>query len=104
MIVSILVLVVILSPFIYLEVNKNIYENRVTNYLLEVRIYDEEEIASVEGVFGFKMPKFYTTVTFENEPYVEYTYFAHNEVLQFDYEILDEEHKGISEEELKNLE
>ena len=45
--------------------------------------YDKGEIGSVEGVYGFKMPEFYTIVTFENEAYVEYTYFAHNTVLQF---------------------
>ncbi|KGX83107.1 MULTISPECIES: DUF3139 domain-containing protein [Pontibacillus] len=102
LIITIFIIVILLSPFIYLEVNKNIYENRVTNYLLEERGYNAEEIASVEGVFGFKMPKFYTTVTFEDEPYVKYTYFAHNEVLQFNYEIIDEEHEGITKEDLKN--
>ncbi|WP_181351133.1 DUF3139 domain-containing protein [Thalassobacillus sp. CUG 92003] len=103
LIVSIIVLAMIVSPFIYVEVNKNVYENRVNHYLLEEKGYDKEEIASVEGVIGLKMPPFYTTVIFENEPYVEYTYFAHNEVIQFDYKITDEEHKGINEEELKNL-
>ncbi|MEK4244535.1 DUF3139 domain-containing protein [Psychrobacillus sp. FSL K6-2684] len=103
LIVSILILIIILLPFIYLEVNRNIYENKVTNYLLEEMEYDKGEIGSVEGVYGFKMPEFYTIVTFENEPYVEYTYFAHNTVLQFGYEIIDKEHDGITKEDLKNL-
>ena len=100
--VAIIVLVIILSRFIYIEVNKNNYENKVTNYLVKEMGYDKSEIASVEGVYGFKLPEFYTIVIFENEPYVEYTYFAHDEVLQFDYEIIDREYIDVTQKELKN--
>ncbi|WP_449445590.1 DUF3139 domain-containing protein, partial [Ureibacillus acetophenoni] len=94
--------VIVLSRFIYIEVNRNNYENKVTNYLLNDMGYDKSEIASVEGVYGFKLPEFYTIVIFENEPYVEYTYFAHKEVLQFDYQIIDSKYDGITKKELKN--
>ena len=100
--VAIIVLVIILSRFIYIEVNKNNYENKVTNYLLKEMGYNKSEIASVEGVYGFKLPEFYTIVIFENEPYVAYTYFAHNSVLQFEYEVIDRKYIGITKKDLKN--
>ncbi|GAA0489649.1 hypothetical protein GCM10008986_14390 [Salinibacillus aidingensis] len=92
------------SILLLLILNKKVYENRVTDYLVEEQGYKKEEITSVEGVWGFKMPKFYTTVTFENEPYVEYTYYAHDGVRQFDYEIIDGKQKEMSVEDLKNHE
>ncbi|QHS21484.1 DUF3139 domain-containing protein [Virgibacillus sp. MSP4-1] len=104
LIVSTLLILILISPLIYVEVNKKIYENRVTDYLVEEQGYEKEDIASVKGVWGVKMPNFYTTVIFENEPYVEYTYFAHNGVGQFDYEVIDGEHKEINVEDLKNYE
>lgn len=100
--VTIIVLVIILTRFIYIEVNKNSYKNKVTNYLLEEMGYDQSEIALVEGVYGFKMPEFYTIVIFENEPYVEYSYFAHGGISQFDYRIIDRKYIGITKKELKN--
>lgn len=99
---TILILVIILARFIYIEVNEQIYENRVTNYLMNELEYDLSEIASVEGVYGFKMPKFYAVVTFTNEPYIEYLYFAHGRVLQFEYQIIDKEFKGITKDDLRN--
>jgi len=103
LVVAILVLVIILSRFIYIEVYKNIQEDKVTNYLIKEMGYDKGELASVEGVYGFKMPEFFTIVIFENEPYVKYTYFAHNEVSQFDYEIIDRQYIRVTKNELKNL-
>ena len=100
--VAILILIITLLGFTYIEVNKNIYKNKVTNYLLEDIGYDMNEIASVKGVYGFKLPKFYTIVIFENEPYIEYTYFAHNKVLQFNYEIIDKQYIGVTKNTLKN--
>ena len=101
-IVAILVLGLILARFIYIEVNKNIYKNRVTDYLLQEVGYDESEIASVEGVYGFKMPEFYGVVIFTNEPYVEYLYFAHGKVSQYEYQIIDSQYDELSQDELKN--
>ncbi|MEK4386185.1 DUF3139 domain-containing protein [Solibacillus sp. FSL W7-1464] len=93
---------IILTRFIYIEANELIYANRVTDYLLDELQYDQSEIASVEGVYGFKMPKFYTVVVFTNEPYIEYIYFAHERVLQFEYQIIDEEFEGITKDDLCN--
>lgn len=99
----VLFIVGVISPLVYVQVNKKIYETRVTNYLIKDMGYTREEIKTVEGVWGFKLPQFYTIVVFENEPYVEYTYFAHNKVLQFEYRITEEgKQKGITKEDLKN--
>ena len=100
--IAIFVLGMFLTRFIYIEVNRFIYKNRVTNYLIEEKGYDESEIASVEGVYGFKMPEFYTVVIFTNEPYVEYIYFAHGSVSQFEYQIIDAQYDNLSQDELKN--
>ncbi|MEN2466523.1 DUF3139 domain-containing protein [Ornithinibacillus sp. FSL M8-0202] len=102
LIVFLIILAIFLSPFLYVEINKYIYEKRVTNYLINEKGYDKSELASVEGVFGFKAPQFYTTVIFENELSITYTYFSHDKVLQFDYEIIDDKHKDIKKEELQN--
>lgn len=102
LLLAILILVIILARFIYIEANEQIYANRVTDYLVNELEYDQSEIGSVEGVYGFKMPKFYVVVTFENEPSIEYLYFAHGRVLQFEYQIIDKEFKGITKNDLRN--
>ncbi|MGC5327653.1 DUF3139 domain-containing protein [Brevibacillus sp. SYSU BS000544] len=92
-----------ITPFLYVQINKMLYENRVTDYLVEVKGYKTEEIKSVEGVWGIKLPPFYTNVVFEDEPFVEYIYFAHNDVLQFEYRISDVgKKKGLTEADLKH--
>ena len=102
--IAILVLALIFARFIYIEVNKSIYKNRVSDYLITEMGYDESEIAKVEGVYGFKMPEFYVAVVFKNEPYVEYLYFAHGRVSQYEYQIIDSQYKNLSQDELKNYE
>ena len=48
-------------------------------------------------------PTFFWKVVFENEPYIEYIYFAHNDVIQFEYLITEEgKQKGITENDLIN--
>ncbi|MOA24016.1 hypothetical protein D3C78_1446760 [compost metagenome] len=95
----------VVTPVTYVQVNKMIYANRVTDYLLEDQKYNRDEIESIEGVWGIKLPSFYAVVTFKDEPYVEYIYFAHNEVLQFSYRLTEEvKGKNIAETELKHYE
>ncbi|MEK3766067.1 DUF3139 domain-containing protein [Solibacillus sp. FSL K6-4121] len=102
--IAIIVLALIFTRFIYIEVNKIIYKNRVSDYLITEMEYDEDEIAKVEGVYGFKMPEFYVAVVFKNEPYVEYLYVAHGSVSQYEYQIIDSQYKNLSQDELKNYE
>ncbi|MNI53145.1 hypothetical protein D3C73_1079630 [compost metagenome] len=89
-IVWVISLGVIVTPFIYVQINKIIYAQRVTNYLIEKKGYRAEEIKLVKGVWGIKLPPFYSVVVFKDEPSVEYVYFAHNDVEQFGYNISDE--------------
>lgn len=105
-IVSILIsllVILVLVPIIYVQANKIIYANRVTDYLLEEENYNEEELQSVKGIWGVKLPPFYAVVTFQDEPYVEYIYFAHNDVMQFSYKIKEEGiEKGVTKSKLKH--
>ncbi|OAB45254.1 DUF3139 domain-containing protein [Paenibacillus glacialis] len=101
-IIVIIITILVVTPIVYVQANKIIYANRVTNYLLEEQKYSREEIESVEGVWGIKLPSFFSVVTFKDEPYVEYIYFAHNEVLQFGYRLTEEgKEEGITESDLK---
>ncbi|WP_246317062.1 DUF3139 domain-containing protein [Paenibacillus agri] len=103
-IVGILVTALVITPVAYVQVNKIKYANRVTNYLIEEKKYSREEIASVKGVWGIKLPPFYAVVIFKDEPDVEYVYFAHNEVLQFSHRLTQEgREKGITKSELKHF-
>ncbi|MBO8173318.1 MAG: DUF3139 domain-containing protein [Bacillaceae bacterium] len=99
-----ILILLVLVPFLYIQINKIVYEKRVTDYLIEEKGYRGEDIQSVTGKWGFKLPPFYTEVVFRDEPDVAYIYFAHNDVKQFDYHIPDEEKQGISESALKHLE
>lgn len=98
-----LILLLILVPTVYVQVNKKLYAHRVMVYLTEEMHYSRQEIASVQGVWSVALPPFLVVVKFSDEPEVEYTYFAHNEVLQFSHSItpkgLDQ---GISESALKH--
>ncbi|MBD7966718.1 DUF3139 domain-containing protein [Paenibacillus gallinarum] len=100
---AIIIITVVITPVIYVQVNKYKYADRVTNYLLEEEKYSREEIESVKGVWGKKLPSFYTLVIFKDEPYVEYVYFAHSEIIQFDYRLTEEgEEKGVAKSKLKH--
>jgi hypothetical protein len=67
-IVVFLIIALIITPFLYVKINKNIYANRVTEYLLNKEHYKMNEIKSVRGVWGKKLPAFYAVVTFEDNP------------------------------------
>lgn len=94
----------ILTPFVYVQINKMIYDYRVTNYLIEEAGYDKAELQSVKGVWGIKAPPFYAIVVFKDEPEIEYVYFAHNRVRQFSYRITDEgKQEGMTEADLQHF-
>ncbi len=104
-IILIFVIGMFISPLIYVETNKIIYKNKVITYLIEAKGYKKEEIKFVQSGWGNELTPFYAVVIFENEPYVEYIYFAHNEIMQFEYRLTVEgKQKGITENDLKNYE
>ncbi|RAW19397.1 hypothetical protein DC345_01055 [Paenibacillus taichungensis] len=103
--VLIITVMLVLTPIIYVQVNKLIYAHRVTEYLIEEKKYTQEEIESVEGIWNVKLPPFSAEVTFKDEPDVEYIYFAHNEVLQFAHRISEEaQRRGKTKSDLKHVE
>ncbi|MHA7580700.1 DUF3139 domain-containing protein [Paenibacillus vandeheii] len=99
-----IMVILVLTPFVYVQVNKLIYAHRVTEYLIEEKKYAQEDIESVEGIWNVKLPPFSALVKFKDEPDVEYIYFAHNEVLQFGHRISDEAKKrGKIKSDLKHI-
>ena len=93
----------IIVTFITVQIIKNTHEERVNDYLLDEQGYDQGEIKEIKVKWGFKLPPFYTIVIFKDEPYVEYVYFSHNGVKQFEYVITEEgEKRGVIESELKH--
>jgi hypothetical protein len=105
-IISVIVIWFIFSPFLSnKEKELTFLEQKVKSYLLDEQGYNEDEIQSIieKGEIG-SLPTRYVIVVFKNEFYVEYTYFAHNQVKQASYNIRDEEYKdSITEEDLKNF-
>ncbi|MFS0839016.1 DUF3139 domain-containing protein [Paenibacillus sp. 1P03SA] len=100
-----IVLIILVAPLVYVEGNKMAYAERVKSYLLQEKGYKEDELASVKGVWGIKLPAFYTVVVFKDEPHVNYVYFSHSDVIQFDQRISPEGvEKGIKRENLKHAE
>ncbi|WNS44253.1 DUF3139 domain-containing protein [Paenibacillus sp. MMS20-IR301] len=98
-----LIILLIVVPTVYVQVNKRLYAHRVMSYLLHEKHYSREEIASARGIWSVKLPPFLVKVKFSDEPEVEYTYFAHNEVLQFSHEITQTGlEQGISDADLKH--
>jgi hypothetical protein len=80
-----------------------LYAHRVTTYLMQDMHYSRQELASVQGKWTVKTPPFLVVVRFSDEPEVEYTYFAHNDVLQFSHEITPEGlRQGITNSQLQH--
>lgn len=102
--VAVLLVMLIVSPFLYVQANKFIYAHRVTEYLIEKKGYAKDEIASVQGVWSVKLPPFLVIVKFKDEPDVEYIYFAHAGVLQSSHRISDEAiQRGKTKSDLKHF-
>lgn len=101
--ILVLLVFVLLSPFVYVQANKMIYAKKVNAYLLDEEHYSKDEIQSVKGVWGVKLPPFYVVVVFKDEPEVEYIYFAHSSIMQFEYRLTPEgKALGITRSELKH--
>lgn len=97
-----IIAVILVIPIIYVQSNKIIYANKVSQYLIEEKGYKKEEIKTIEGVWGKKLPAFYVVVIFKDEPNIEYTYFAHSKVGQFKFRSING--TSVSIDELINYE
>lgn len=88
----IIVVLAILAPILTIEIKKQLFEKRVTTYLMETKSYEKEEIQSIQAKWHFAgLPKYWIDVIFFDEPNVIYTYFAHNKgnVWQAEYASID---------------
>ncbi|MNC36154.1 hypothetical protein D3C76_225630 [compost metagenome] len=100
---TVLGLLIVLTPIVYVRVGIVVYAHRVREYLTEELGYTRAEIASVKGKWTIKAPPFVVLVKFRDEPEVEYTYFAHDGVVQFSHDISQEGlDKGITEKSLRH--
>lgn len=80
-----IVLLLCLTPFVYIQVKKHISLNKVMEYLIEEKGYDESDIFMIESKWTTGIPNYYVKVTFQNEPNIVYLYFAHDIKGQFEY-------------------
>lgn len=101
----IIVLVILLIvPFCMVQIKKQVYENRIQDYLIEEKSYMKEDIQSIECKWHFAgLPSYWINVIFSDEPNVVYTYFAHDKenLLQFEYHVIDR--TKLSIEQLKHF-
>ena len=79
-------IVIILGSLLYVKGSEMLYASRVESYLLKEQGYAASDIAHIEGHYGMKLPTFYVTVVFSDEQHVTYIYYAHNGVLQAEFE------------------
>lgn len=100
---AVLVVLAVLCPVIYVQAGKRLYAHKVAAYLTHELHYSKQELASVQGKWTVKTPPFQVVVKFSDEPEVEYTYFAHNHVLQFSHSITPKgRRQGITDSQLKH--
>ena len=71
-------LLIVLVPYVTVQLKKNLYEHKIQQYLIEEIHYTEEEIQSVncEWYLG-GLPNYSVNVIFNDEPNVVYIYFVH---------------------------
>lgn len=97
--------IIILTPLCTIEIQKYLYEKRVTAYLTDNKFYQKDEIQSVKAKWHFAgLPSYWVNVVFSNEPNIVYIYYAHNTdaVGQYEYYAIDG--SDVSTERLKYLE
>lgn len=103
-ILAVLAVLIVLTPIVYVQAGKIVYARKVTAYLKQEMGYTQDEISSVQGKWTIKAPPFVVLVKFKDEPEVKYTYFAHDEVIQFSHSISDEGREaGVNEQSLKHF-
>lgn len=101
---KICLILLLLTPIVYVQAGKYRYERRVTSYLKYEMGYSPQDIALVKGGWGIKAPPFFAVVRFRDEPEVEYTYFAHDDVIQFSHSISRRGlRQGVRESDLRHV-
>jgi hypothetical protein len=59
-------IVIVVLPILYVQINKIIYANRVSDYLIEEKSkdYKIDDFKSIEGVWGKVLPRIYVKLFF----------------------------------------
>lgn len=97
----ILIIVIILTSFTYIQVRKHQASEKVMQYLTEEKGYEESDIKSLKSIYSFLgIPTYSVNVTFTNEPNIVYCYFSHHAKGQFEYYDIND--KSIPVKDLKN--
>ena len=99
------VVIVILASFFMIEIKKQLYENRVETYLVEQKLYQQDEIESIKAEWHLAgLPSYWVNVMYADEPNIVYIYFAHHKgkVGQAEYYTIDG--TNFSPEQLKHFE
>ncbi|MBW4081900.1 DUF3139 domain-containing protein [Paenibacillus sp. S150] len=79
---TVLGLLIVLAPIVYVRAGTILCAYRAKVCLTEEMGCTRAEIASITGKWIIKAPPFAVPAYFKDEPEVEYTYFAHDGVLQ----------------------
>jgi hypothetical protein len=108
--IILLILIFLVSPYLYVKYKLNTLEAKVTEYLIHNKGYARSDLISVEGKFS-KLPNFSVYVVFKDEPMIRYSYLEEGqEIKQLHYSTSNEADKNnydfddINESELKHLE
>jgi len=98
-----IVSIIILAPFSYVQFKKHQASDRVWQYLTEEKGYEENDIKGLKSEWSFiGIPTYHVEVIFKNEPNIVYYYFAHREDAKGQFEYYDLNGKNVPIENLKN--
>ncbi|GAA0348890.1 DUF3139 domain-containing protein [Bacillus horti] len=85
----ILIILLLIIPYALIKYNLHVLENRVVNYLVEEKGYQQNELQSVNGAFG-KLPLLSVWVIFEDEPHIQYQYVERESIRQLAYTVSEQ--------------
>lgn len=91
-IVLVAILLIMLVPYVTVQLKKQLYEHKIRQYLIEEIHYIEEEIQSIDCKWYLGgLPNYSVNVIFNDEPNVVYIYFVHRKdrLGQFEHYTID---------------
>jgi len=86
------ILLIVLIPYVTVQLKKYLYEHKIGQYLIEEIHYTEEEIHSIDCEWYLGgLPNYSVHVIFNDEPNVVYIYFVHRKdrLGQFEHFTID---------------
>jgi len=91
-ILPVALLLIVLVPYVTLQLKKHLYEHKIREYLIEEIHYTEDEIQSIDCEWYLGgLPNYSVHVIFNDEPNVVYIYFVHRKdrLGQFEHYTID---------------